>query len=206
MTNDDQITLWNLSLSNPIIIYELIKVNKIEDYKKTKSSKTAIPTMQKIPLEKDNISFWSGDDFILENQFIKININLILDMKTSSVEIITGEKRGICRALNFSNENLKKIKHKQGHKNNKFNQVIFHDDKDTKLETRNNSKYIKDEGVFINKLIYSINNKNENKIDGHDCEKIEMTDLIVLRDYFSDSNIEFIISGYSNGNIKLWTI
>ena len=127
-------------------------------------------------------------------------------MKTSSVEIITGEKRGICRALNFSNENLKKIKHKQGHKNNKFNQVIFHDDKDTKLETRNNSKYIKDEGVFINKLIYSINNKNENKIDGIGCEKIEMTDLIVLRDYFSDSNIEFIISGYSNGNIKLWTI
>ena len=206
LTNDDQITLWNLSFSNPIIIYELIKVNKIEDYKKTKSSKIAIPTMQIIPLEKENISFWSGDDFILENQFIKININLILDMKTSSVEIITGEKQGICRALNFSNENLKKIKHKQGHKNNKFNQVIFNDDKNIKLETRNNSKYVKEEGVFINKLIYSINYKNENKIDKYNYEKIEMTDLIVLRDYYSDSNIEFIISGYSNGNIKLWII
>ena len=206
LTNDDQITLWNLSLSQPIIIYELIKVNKIEDYKKAKSSHIEIPKMQIIPLEKENFSFWSADNFISESQFIKINNNLIFDMKSSSVEIITGEKQGICRALNFSNENLKKIKNKQGHKNNKFSQIIFNDGKDMNLETRNNSKYIKEEGVFINKLIYSINNRNENKIGINNYEKKEMVDLIVLRDYFSDSNVEFIIAGYSNGNIKLWTI
>ena len=208
LTNDDQITLWNLSCPNPIIIYELIKVNKIEDHKKIKTSNIIIPRMEKSFLKEENYSSYSINDFSPESQFIKMNINFIWDIKKSSVEIITGEKKGICKALNFCDENLKKIKNKQGHKNNKFNQIIFNDDKSKKIDIRNNSKYKKEEGTFINKLIYAVKNSDEDKIgnlniNNEDYEFKEMNDLIILRDCFADSNIEFIISAYSNGTIKL---
>ena len=208
LTNDDQITLWNLSSTYPIIIYDLVQVNKIDDYKKTKTSKIIAPQLEKISLAKDdNYSIYSKYDNYTVSQFIKININFIYDMKTSSFEIITGEKQGICRALNFSDENLKKIKAKQGHKNNKFNQIIFYDNKEKKIEARNNSKYLKDEKIFINKLIYTINDKRENKITNNNFdEQKEMIDLIVLRRSCKDSNDEFVVCGYSNGNIKLWMI
>ena len=208
LTNDDQITLWNLSSTYPIIIYDLVQVNKIEDYKKTKTSKIIAPQLEKISLAKDdNYSIYSKYDNYTESQFIKININFIYDMKTSSFEIITGEKQGICRALNFSDENLKKIKAKQGHKNNKFNQIIFYDNKEKKIEARNNSKYLKEEKIFINKLIYTINDKKENKITNNNFdEQKEMIDLIVLRSSCKDSNDEFVLCGYSNGTIKLWMI
>ena len=209
LTNDDLITLWNLSLTNPIIIYELIKVNKIEDHKKIKTAEIFKQKMEIINLQNQNYSIWSEDDFAIENQFVKMNINFIWDIKASSYEIITGEKQGICRALNFSYENLKKIRHKQGHKNNKFSQIIFDDNNNNNknVQVRNNSKYIKEEEVYINKLIYTINSKTENKNIKEDFKELkEMNDLIVLRDYFSSSNIEFIISGYSDGTIKLWSV
>ena len=204
LTNDDQITLWNLSSSNPIIIYEL-KINQLDDYNKNKKTSN-IPQLEKISLEKDNThySISSKCDNNPESQFIKININYISDMKTSSFEIITGEKQGICRALNFSNENLKNIKDKQ---TDKFNQIIFYDNKYKKIEAINKSKYSKENKMFIIKLLYTISDKKQNEITKNIYdEKKEMTDLIVLRNGSFYSNDEFVICGYSNGAIKLWMI
>ena len=100
---------------------------------------------------------------------------------------------------------MKKIKNKQGHKNNKFSQIIFSDN--IKVNTKNNSKYIKDKEVFVNKLIYSTNKDIDNKnINKEEYKFKEMNDIILLRDCITDSNIEFIVSGYSNGTIKLWII
>ena len=205
LTDDDQITLWNLSIPNPMIIYSLVRVNKIEDYKKIKTSDITISKMEKMDISKQNYSSYSINNLFQDEQFVKININFIWDIKNSSVEIITGEKQGICRALNFSYENLKKIKNKQGHKNNKFSQIIFSDN--IKVNTKNNSKYIKDKEVFVNKLIYSTNKDIDNKnINKEEYKFKEMNDIILLRDCITDSNIEFIVSGYSNGTIKLWII
>ena len=204
LTNDDQITLWNLSSSNPIIIYEL-KINQLDDYNKNKKTSN-IPQLEKISLEKDNTNYSisSKCDNNPESQFIKININYISDMKTSSFEIITGEKQGICRALNFSNENLKNIKEKQ---TDKFNQIIFYDNKHKKIEAINKSKYSKENKMFIIKLLYTISDKKQNEITKNIYdEKKEMTDLIVLRNGSFYSNDEFVICGYSNGAIKLWMI
>ena len=204
LTNDDQITLWNLSSSNPIIIYEL-KINQLDDYNKKKKTSN-IPQLEKISLEKDNThySISSKCDNNPESQFIKININYISDMETSSFEIITGEKQGICRALNFSNENLKNIKDKQ---TDKFNQIIFYDNKYKKIEAINKSKYSKENKMFIIKLLYTISDKKQNEITKNIYdEKKEMTDLIVLRNGSFYSNDEFVICGYSNGAIKLWMI
>ena len=134
LTNDDQITLWNLSLQKPIIIYELYKVNKIQDYKKIKNNDIDIPKMEKKYLKEENYSSYLGNDFISENQIIKININFKWDIKTSSTIIFTGEKKGICRVLNFSNLALKKLKNKEG---DNLNKILFHDNIGKSTEEKN---------------------------------------------------------------------
>ena len=201
LTNDDQITLWNLSSQKPIIIYELYKVNKIQEYKKIKNIDICIPKMEKKYLKEENYSSYSENEFNSEIQVIKININFKWDIKTSSTIIFTGEKKGICRILNFSNLALKKIKNKEG---NDFNKILFLDNKGKSKEEKNYSKYIKEEKVFINRLIYCIYNKEGNNLNNEWEDLKEMNDLITLRDCFSDN--KFIIAGFSNGTIKLWTI
>ena len=201
LTNDDQIILWNLSNQKPIIIYELYKVNKIQDYKKIRNNDIIIPKMEKKYIKEENHSSYSGNEFISENQVIKININFKWDIKTSSTKIFTCEKKGICRALNFSNLALKKIKNKEGHN---FNKILFLDNKGKSTEEKNKSKYIKEEKVFINRLIYCIYNNEGNVLNNEWEDLKEMNDLITLRDCFSDN--KFIIAGFSNGTIKLWTI
>ena len=202
---EKQITLWNLSLSSPIIIYDLIKVNNIDNYEKKKNKKkknSPIPKMEKISLRKNFQNYAKIDyNFIRKNELNKINVNFIWNINFSSNEIITGEKNGICRAINFCCDNLKKIKNKQGHKNNKFTQIIFYEKEKYVLSTRNNSKYIKDKNVFYNKLIYSLNEKFNENIDDK-----EMNDVIVIKDCYYNYNMEFVIAGYSNGTIKLWII
>ena len=201
LTNDDQITLWNLSTQNPIIIYELYKVNKMPDYKKIKSIDIEVPKMEKKYLKEENYSSFSGNDFISDNQIIKININFKWDIKTSSTVIFTGEKKGICRVLEFSNGVLKKIKNKEG---NNFNKVLFFDDKNKSIDEKNYSKYIKEQKVFINRLIFCISNNEKNILNNEWEDLREMNDLITLRDCYSDN--KFIIGGFSNGTIKLWII
>ena len=201
LTNDDQITLWNLSLQKPIIIYELYKVNKIQDYKKIKNNDIDIPKIEKKYLKEDNYSSYLGNDFISENQIIKININFKWDIKTSSTIIFTGEKKGICRVLNFSNLALKKLKNKEG---DNLNKILFHENIGKSTEEKNKTKYIKEERVFINRLIYCIYNNEGNNLNNEWEDLKEMNDLITLRDCFSDK--KFVIAGFSNGTIKLWTI
>jgi hypothetical protein len=201
LTNDDQITLWNLSTQNPIIIYELYKVNKMPDYKKIKSIDIEVPKMEKKYLKEENYSSFSGNDFISDNQIIKIYINFKWDIKTSSTVIFTGEKKGICRVLEFSNGVLKKIKNKEG---NNFNKVLFFDDKNKSIDEKNYSKYIKEQKVFINRLIFCISNNEKNILNNEWEDLREMNDLITLRDCYSDN--KFIIGGFSNGTIKLWII
>ena len=203
LTNDDQITLWNLSTLKPIIINEIIKANDHKEHKKQ------IPKMEKIMIQKENHSLNSKEGSTLDGRLIKININYLWEMNASSYEIISGEKQGICRALNFSDENLKLI---QGDKDNTFNQLIFFDDDENKkLVSTNKLDYVKEE-VYFNRIIYEIKNKNENikantntninknKIG---CEFKEMTDIITLRDFDPEKNIEYIVSAYSDGTIKL---
>ena len=165
--------------------------------------------MEKIMIQKENYSLNSKEGSTLDGRLIKININYLWEMNASSYEIISGEKQGICRALNFSDENLKKI---QGDKDNTFNQLIFFDDDENKeLVSTNKLDYVKEE-VYFNRIIYEIKNKNENikantntninknKIG---CEFKEMTDIITLRDFDPKKNIEYIVSAYSDGTIKL---
>ena len=203
LTNDDQITLWNLSLSNPIIIYELIKVKEIQDSKKIKKEDIVIPKMEKKYLKEENYSSYSGNDFILDNQIIKINNDYKWDIKTSSTVIFIGEKQGICIKLDFSNDILEQIKNKKV-KNNDFNKKIFFDNKKKLMVEKNYSKYLKEEGVYVNKFNYCIKNKDEKNIKIEWNEIKEMNDLIILRDCFSEN--KFIIGGFSNGIIKLWII
>jgi len=203
LTNDDQITLWNLSLSNPINIYELIKVKEIQDSKKIKKEDIVIPKMEKKYLKEENYSSYSGNDFILDNQIIKINNDYKWDIKTSSTVIFIGEKQGICIKLDFSNDILEQIKNKKV-KNNDFNKKIFFDNKKKLMVEKNYSKYLKEEGVYVNKFNYCIKNKDEKNIKIEWNEIKEMNDLIILRDCFSEN--KFIIGGFSNGIIKLWII
>ena len=210
LTDDNEITLLNLSLLKPIIICQFYHINKIEDFKKKKIANNEFLKVNKLSLENndkyDKYRDLIRNDFSILNignddvEIVKMDIPLNYYNDCCYSLMFIGDKSGNIRIFRFSNEILKKIKNKEGHKNNKFNRIIISNE-NLNIETRNDSKFKKNEGVFINRNIYSIQNKEkeeENLWTG------EMNDLIFMKDF--DKNTSYIISCYSNGIIKLYTI
>ena len=203
LTEDNEIILWKISLLKPSIIYKFIKLEKIEDHK-NKNINKALPELKKLPLEtnpqNDNSPYLINYGFSelslkKENQIIKMNIPYNYKKECSFPLMIVGEKSGMVYVLDFSKENLDKIKNKQNHKNNKFNQVVITNGNE--IKNRNDSKYKKADEVYINKLFFSTKNSN-NKLNE------SQTDLLFMKD--SDKNKNYIITSYDNGIIKLWIL
>jgi hypothetical protein len=124
LTEDNEIILWNLSLLKPSILYKFIKLEKIEDYK-TINVHIEKPELKKLSLEtnpqNDNNPHLINLDFSelnlkKENQIIKMNIPHNYKKECSFPLMIVGDKLGIVYVLDFSKENLDKIKNKQNKK------------------------------------------------------------------------------------------
>ena len=212
LTDDNEITLWNLSLLKPNIICKFIRTNNnIEDYKNQKDLNKEIIKVSKLFLEKNpkNEKYLNSikNDFsiinIKEDEIIKMEIpfNYFEDDYSLPIMFI-GDNSGNIRIFRFSYDILKKINKKEGHKikNNKYSQIIISNENDN-IEIRNDSKYIKNEGTFINYNIFKIK-KNEN--ENNNCEIEEMNDLLFMKDF--EKNFSYALSCYSNGVIKLWTL
>ena len=194
----------------PNIICKFIKTNSIEDYKKKKDLNKEIVKVSKLclknnPKNKNYLNSINFDFSIIkidkENEIIKMDIplNYFEDYSCSLPIMFIGDNRGNVRLFRFSYECLKKIYKKDGHKNNKYNQIIINNEK-YNVEIRNDSKYRKNEGTFINKNIFTI--KNKEKKNNYDIE--EMNDLLFMKDF--NKSLSYVISCYSNGVIKLWTL
>ena len=206
VTEDNDITLLNLSLLKPLIICKFHETNKIEDYK-NKGKDDEIVKITKLPLKKNEqndlyINSLRNDysilDLMKKNEIIKIDIPMSYYDDCSYSLMLIGDNIGNIRIFRFSFDILSKIKKKEGHKNNKFNQFVITDD-NLIIESRTDSKYKKTEGVFINKNIYSFKKK---EIEEFWIE--EMNDLLFMKDF--GKNISYVISCYSNGLIKLYTL
>ena len=137
-------------------------------------------------------------DIIEKNKIVKMEIPMSYYDDCSYSLMLIGDNSGNVRIFRFSFEILNKIKKKEGHKNNKFSQIIISDDNLT-IESRTDSKYKKSEGVFINKNIYSMKKKEKEEFWIE-----EMNDLLFMKDF--GKNISYLISCYSNGIIKLYTL
>ena len=201
LTEDNEIILWNLSLLKPSIIYKFIKLEKIEDHKNIHIEK---PELKKLSLEtnpqNENNPHLIKLDFSelnlkKENQIIKMNIPHNYKKECSFPLMIVGDKLGIVYVLDFSKENLDKIKNKQNHKNNKFNQVVITNENE--IKNRNDSKFKKTYEVYINKVYFSAKKSNKKLNENQ-------TDLLFMKDI--DKNKNYIITSYDNGIIKLWIL
>ena len=209
LTDSNEITLINLSLLKPIIMCQFYQTNKIEDFKKNTFSNKEIIKINKLSLETndkyDKYSHLIRSDYSIVNiineyEIIKMDIPLNYYDDCCYSLMFIGDKSGNIRIFRFSNEILKKIKNKDGHKNNKFNRIVISNN-NLNIETRNDSKFKKNEGIFINRNIYSVQNKEK---EFEDLWIGEMNDLIFLKDF--EKNTSYIISCFSNGIIKLYTI
>ena len=213
LTDDNEITLWNLSLLKPIIIYQFIELEKIEDYK-NKEYKYEIPEITKLSLEKnaqnnEYLNLFDNEFSLLiknkqENKIIRMNIPFNYQEECSFPLMLIGEKCGNCRILQFSPDNLNKIRNKQDNKSNKFGNIVICNE-NMKIESRNKFKFKKRFGAYINKTFFTVNNLNEKQNNINDDFLLkEMNDILFMKDYYK--NINYIISCYSNGEIKLWTL
>ena len=206
LTEDNDITLLNLSLLKPIIVCRFYETNKIDEYKKKtddveilKISKLSLKTNEENEFYINKVrSDYSILDITKKNKIVKMDIPMSYYDECSYSSMLIGDNSGNVRIFRFSFEILNKIKKKEGHKNNKFNQFIISDE-NLIIESRTDSKFKKSEGVFINKNIYSIKKK---EIEEFWVE--EMNDLLLMKDFMK--NITYVISCYSNGLIKLYTL
>ena len=201
LNEDNEIILWNISLLKPSIIYKFIKLEKIEDHKNIHVEK---PELKKLPLETNpqnennphliNLDFYELN-LKKENQIIKMNIPHNYKKECSFPIMIVGEKSGVVYVLDFSKENLEKIKNKQNHKNNKFSQIVIHNGNE--IINRNDSKFKKTYEIYFNKIYFSTQKSNKKLNENQ-------TDLLFMKD--SDKNKNYIITSYDNGIIKLWIL
>ena len=201
LNEDNEIILWNLSLLKPSIIYKFIKLEKIEDHKNIHIEK---PELKKLPLETNpqnennphliNLDFYELN-LKKENQIIKMNIPHNYKKECSFPIMIVGEKSGVVYVLDFSKENLEKIKNKQNHKNNKFSQIVITNGNE--IINRNDSKFKKTYEIYFNKIYFSTQKSNKKLNENQ-------TDLLFMKD--SDKNKNYIITSYDNGIIKLWIL
>ena len=201
LNEDNEIILWNLSLLKPSIIYKFIKLEKIEDHKNIHIEK---PELKKLPLEANpqnennphliNLDFYELN-LKKENQIIKMNIPHNYKKECSFPIMIVGEKSGVVYVLDFSKENLEKIKNKQNHKNNKFSQIVITNGNE--IINRNDSKFKKTFEIYFNKIYFSTQKSNKKLNENQ-------TDLLFMKD--SDKNKNYIITSYDNGIIKLWIL
>lgn len=201
LNEDNEIILWNLSLLKPSIIYKFIKLEKIEDHKNIHIEK---PELKKLPLEANpqnennphliNLDFYELN-LKKENQIIKMNIPHNYKKECSFPIMIVGEKSGVVYVLDFSKENLEKIKNKQNHKNNKFSQIVITNGNE--IINRNDSKFKKTYEIYFNKIYFSTQKSNKKLNENQ-------TDLLFMKD--SDKNKNYLITSYDNGIIKLWIL
>ena len=209
ITDDNEVILWNLSQLKPNIICKYIKTDKIEK----SSMKIVIPQISKLPLENNEIndnyliklnSYLNNDFSILnlnnDNEIIKMDIPMNFCEDYSFPAMIIGDKLGNIRLYQYTPEILKKIKKKEGHHNNKYNQIIISND-NINFQIRNDSKYLKSEGIFFNKHLFNIKYKDS---DNKNLLIEEMKDLLFMKDF--DKNNSYIITSYSNGIIKLYSL
>ena len=128
LTEDNNISLLNLSLLKPIIVCQFYKN---EDNKNKGESNPKIIKITKYTLEKtENNSQY--EDILKndcsnykENEIIKMNIPFNYYRDCSYSLMLIGDLSGNIRIFRFSNEILNKIKKKESIKNNKFNQIII---------------------------------------------------------------------------------
>ena len=207
ITNDNEVILWNLSQLTPNIICQYIKTDKIEK----KAMNIEVPKIFKLSLENHEINDKYLLNLNLNNDFSIINLNKENEIIKMDVPInycdgysfpvmFLGDKSGNIRLFQYTPEILKKIKKKEGHHNNIFNQLIITKD-NIDYQIRNDSKYLKTEGVFFNKQLFNIKYKDYND-NIYLLE--EMNDLLFMKDF--DKNKSYIITSYSTGIIKLYTL
>ena len=207
LTDTNEIILWNLSMLKPINIYQFIKTDNIEEYKRMKHN-YQIPEIKKLPLKNNEIYDKYYDSFrndisILTTdndlEIIKMNLAINYNEECSIPLMLVGDKSGKAGLLRFSKEILNKIK-KDKQEHNKYNQLVIWD-KNINVKFRCDSKF--KNSIFIHKNY--ISTKDEDKKNDDDLELNEMmNDILLMRDF--NKNINYIVACYSNGVVKLYTI
>lgn len=200
---NSDIELWNLFILNPINVYKFVESSNVTGKKKSNYN---IPSITKLSLEKNEIydnyielfknSF---TELVAPNNFEIINMNIPMNYyKDCSIPLMmVGEKSGNAAILRFSDEILNKIK-KEKKEDNKFNQLVIVNE-NCNIKFQSNSKF-KKKKIFMHSNYYSIEYKDKKD----DKITYEMNDILLIKDLNKNNN--YIISCYSNGSVKLYTL